>query len=156
LEQLSQACRYLDIETIIDIGPTLDSTPSHVGKVPITATGSLPKDEVSAILSEAIAGFFDYAPAFLGKSGIFAAYCAHRILPISAQMTSHIEDGLYPGQHYLLPDQYSAGGEDGVILQAIANNANFWYSCHSLPIQSKTFFQVLNIEFSRSINEYKS
>jgi hypothetical protein len=151
LAQLEQACRYLDIETIIDIGPTLDSTPSHVGKVPITATGSLPKHEVSAILSEVIGGFFDYAPAFLGKSTIFAAYCAHRILPISAQMTNHIEDGLYPGQHYLFPDQYSTAEKGEIALQAIANQAHAWYQTHNLSTQARAYFSILSDFLNKSL-----
>ncbi|WLT38826.1 hypothetical protein NON20_03460 [Synechocystis sp. B12] len=72
LDQLQQICRYLDIEQILDIGPKLDSIPTHISAVPITATGSLPSDEVSALLSKAIAGFFNYNPQFLGKSSIFA------------------------------------------------------------------------------------
>ncbi|AMA09216.1 hypothetical protein [Picosynechococcus sp. PCC 73109] len=145
LDQLKQICSYLDIEQIIDIGPKLDAIPTHIGDVPITATGSLPSDEVSGLLSKAIAGFFNYSPPFLGKSGIFAAYCAHRMLPVSAQMTSHIEDGLYPGQHYLLPDQYSAGAKDGLVLQAIADKSHAWYQSHNLANHVKVYQELLFI-----------
>lgn len=144
LDQLHQICRYLDIQQIFDIGPPLDSIPTHVGDVPITATGSLPSEEVSAILSGAIAGFFNYHPAFLGKSGIFAAYCAHRMLPVSAQMTSHIEDGLYPGQHYILPEQYSTRVKNETLPQAMADNAYAWYQAHNLSAQAKTYHALLS------------
>jgi hypothetical protein len=144
LEQLNHICHYLDIEQILDIGPKLDSFPTHIGVVPITATGSLPRDEVSAILSKVIAGFFNYNPQFLGKSGIFAAYCAHRLLPVGAQMTSHIEDGIQPGEHYLLPDQYSMGERNMIMLQAIANTAHTWYQSHNLVGQATQFYKVIS------------
>ncbi|NEQ99188.1 MAG: glycosyltransferase family 1 protein [Cyanothece sp. SIO2G6] len=144
LDQLDRICHCLDIQQIFDIGPKLDSIPSHVGDVPITPTGSLPSDEVSAILSGAIAGFFNYHPAFLGKSTIFAAYCAHRMLPVSAQMTSHIEDGLYPGQHYILSDQYSADMKNEILLQSIADKAYAWYQSHNLSAQAKTYQALLS------------
>lgn len=143
LNQLHQVCQYLNIQQIVDIGPKLDSLPIQIGGIPITPTGTLPSEEVSAILSRAIAGFFNYHPAFLGKSTIFAAYCAHRMLPVSAQMTSHIEDGLYPGQHYILPDQYSMGVKSEILLQAIADKAYTWYQAHSLSEQTRVFCSAI-------------
>ncbi|MBE9109132.1 glycosyltransferase family 1 protein [Nodosilinea sp. LEGE 07298] len=139
LEQLHQICQCLNIQQIFDIGPKLDSIPTHICNVPITATGSLSSHEVSAILSGAFVGFFNYHPAFLGKSTIFAAYCAHRVLPVSAQMTSHVEDGLYPGRHYILPNQYSIGLKSEISFQAIADNACNWYQTHCLVRQAQVF-----------------
>jgi hypothetical protein len=144
LNHLHQICHYLGIQKIFDIGPKFDSVPTHIGNVPIIVTGSLPSARVSAILSGAIAGFFDYNTAFLGKSGIFAAYCAHRMLPVSAQMTSHVEDDLYPGQHYMLPEQYSTAVKDETWLQATADTAHAWYQTHSLSEQALTFYQLIN------------
>lgn len=143
LEQLHKICQGLNIQQIFDIGPMLDSIPTHIGNVPITVTGSLPREEVSAILSVAIAGFFNYPPAFLGKSGIFAAYCAHRLLPVSAQITSQIEDGLHPRQHYILPDQYFMGVKREISLQAIADSAYAWYQTHSLSEQTRVFYSAI-------------
>jgi hypothetical protein len=143
LGQLHQICQCLNIQQIFDIGPKLDSIPTHVGNVPITATGSLPSCEVSAILSRAFAGFFKYHPAFLGKSTIFAAYCAHRVLPVSAQMTSHVEDGLYPGQHYILPEEYLAGTVSETFLQEITDNAYKWYQPHCLASQTQIFAECM-------------
>jgi hypothetical protein len=144
LDQLHQICQCLNIQQIFDIGPKLDSIPTRIGNVPITATDSLPSYEVSATLSGAFAGFFNYHPAFLGKSTIFAAYCAHRVLPVSAQMTNHSEDGLYPGQHYILPDQYSTGMTSETSLQHIADNAYVWYQAHNLSAQAKTYHAILS------------
>jgi hypothetical protein len=143
-EQLHQICRYLDIQQILDIGPPLDSIPTSIAKVPIAATGCLTSEEISAILSESIAGFFSYNPAFLGKSTIFAAYCAHGVVPISAMVADDPEEGLQPGQHYALPDQYNTEKKDMALMQAIADNAYNWYQTHSLSAQAKTYYMLLS------------
>jgi len=138
-EQLRQICSHLDIQHIFDIGPPLDSLPPYVGTVPITANGCLPSEAVSAILSDSIAGFFSYHPAFLGKSTILAAYCAHRVIPVSATMSEFLEEGLQPGKHYALPSQYNTEKCDMVLMQAIADNAYHWYQSHCLASQTQIF-----------------
>ena len=144
LEQLRQICRYLDIQQIFDIGPPLDSFPAHIDAVPITTAGCLPSEEVSTILADSIAGFFSYHPAFLGKSTIFAAYCAHRVIPISATMSDFLEEGLQPGRHYALPSQYNTEKNDMTLMQAIADKAYAWYQGHSLAVQVKAYYTLLS------------
>ncbi len=150
LEQLGQICRYLDIQQIFDIGPSLDSLPTDIDTVPITAAECLPSEEVSAILSDSIAGFFSYNPAFLGKSTIFAAYCAHRVIPISAIMTDLPEEGLQPGKHYALPAQYNTEKRDMALMQVIADKAYAWYQSHTLAIQTDIYYELLS-----SLNQAK-
>ncbi len=144
LKQLCQICRYLNIQQIFDIGPPLDSLPADIDTVPITAAGCLPSEEISSILSDSIAGFFSYHPAFLGKSTIFASYCAHRVIPISATMTDLPEEGLQPGKHYALPAQYNTEKKDMALMQAIANNAHTWYQGHSLSAQAKAYYGLIS------------
>jgi hypothetical protein len=144
LEQLRQICRYLDIQQIFDIGPALNSLPADIDNVPITAAGCLPSEEISIILSDSIAGFFSYHPAFLGKSTIFAAYCAHRVIPVSATMCALSEEGLQPGKHYALPDQYNTKKKDMALMQAIADHAYTWYQMHNLSAQAKAYYTLLS------------
>lgn len=144
LEQLRQICRYLDIQQIFDIGPALNSLPADIDHVPITAAGCLPSEEISTILSDSIAGFFSYHTAFLGKSTIFAAYCAHRVIPISATMSDLPEEGLQPGKHYVLPNQYNTQKRDMALMQAIADHAYAWYQVHSLSAQAKAYYTILS------------
>jgi len=144
LEQLRQICRYLNIQQIFDIGPSLDSLPADIDTVSITAAGCLPSEEISAILSDSIAGFFSYHPAFLGKSTIFAAYCAHQVIPISATMTDLPEEGLQPGKHYALPTQYNTQKRDMALMQAISDNAYAWYQEHGLSAQTKAYYMLLS------------
>ena len=143
LEQLRQICRYLDIQQILDIGPPLDSLPADIDTVPITAAGRLHSEEISAILSDSIAGFFSYNPAFLGKSTILAAYCSHRVIPVSATMTDLPEEGLQPGKHYALPAQYNTEKRDMVLMQMIADNAYSWYQVHNLRAQAQIYNALL-------------
>lgn len=143
LEQLHQICRHLKIQQIYDIGPPLDSLPTHIDTVSITLTGCLPSAEVSAILADSIAGFFSYHPAFLGKSSIFAAYCAHHVLPVSASMSDFTEEDLHPGKHYFLPAQYNREESDIELMQTITDNAYAWYQTHNLSRQALVFFDII-------------
>jgi hypothetical protein len=94
---------------------------------------------VSARLADAIAGFLAYPPSFLAKSGIFAAYCAHGVLPVCAWQRSLRQDASpAAGRHYW--DGEDAGPGDP---QAIASAARDWYLGHSLERQGAVFRDLL-------------
>ncbi|HEY9300708.1 MAG TPA: hypothetical protein VIQ31_30960, partial [Phormidium sp.] len=78
---LRQVCRSLQINTIVDIGPKLNAIPSAIDNISISAMGQLPATEIRQIFLQSTAGFLDYNPDYLAKSGIFAAYCAYGLLP---------------------------------------------------------------------------
>jgi len=83
----------------------------------------------------------------LGKSTIFAAYCAHGLLPVSAKGSKLPVDGIESGKHYWIPDSLNNLDE----VQAIAQNAHQWYQPHSLSLQAKTF--AINLtDTTRKIN----
>src|SRR5262249_46682357 len=75
-EALAAACRALGALEIVDLGPPI-ATPDRVDGVPVRALGPLPAAAVREEMLGAQAGFLAYPPAFLPKSTIFAAYCAH-------------------------------------------------------------------------------
>ena len=81
-EALAAACRTWGIEEVLDIGPALSTPPQRLGTTPVRALGPLPASEVSRFLLGSFAGFLAYPPAFLPKSTIYAAYCAHGLLPV--------------------------------------------------------------------------
>jgi hypothetical protein len=144
-EKLSYACKHLEIENILDIGPATELALSKIDNVPVVELGELSAEKVSRILLNSIAGFLDYNPDFFAKSTIFAAYCAHRMLPINARGSNLLEDGIETGRHYWMPDPQHRGDEDGVELQAIADNARAWYQPHNLAVQAKEFFAHLHV-----------
>ncbi len=139
---LQRTCRELEIEEILDIGLALDFEIEPVNNIPITCLGVKSAQEISSLLSSSAVGFFNYHTKFLTKSGIFAAYCAHRLLPIGVWYESQDEDGLEAGKHYWLGDKYqhtmnlSAG-------QIIADQAYAWYQNHQLSVQAHAFVVYL-------------
>jgi hypothetical protein len=99
---LEQTCREFNIEEILDIGPPLGFKIEPVNGIPVICLGVKSEQEVSSLLSNSVVGFFDYPIAFLAKSGIFAAYCAHKLLPVGGFYPRNDVDGLCVGKHYLL------------------------------------------------------
>ncbi len=139
---LLQTCCKLEIQEIIDIGPSLDFEIETVNGISVECLGVKSAEEISSLLSNSVAGFFNYHTEFLAKSTIFAAYCAHKLLPVGVFYQGQDMDGLEAGKHYWLGDQHqsiinlSAG-------QIIADNAYGWYQTHKLSVQARTFATCL-------------
>lgn len=141
---LAHCCDVLDIQEILDIGVNDSNIPVAIGKVPIVKIGEQPASQISDLLRNSLVGFSNYNPYFLAKSGIFAAYCAHRILPINATGTDSLVDGLLPGNHYWTPSIAKDEVVDQLNLQSIADAAYDWYCCHNLPTQSQIYADIIN------------
>jgi hypothetical protein len=133
LPELADAARALQAEEICDVGPPVP-LPGQAGGIPIHRLGVLPPADVSDLLLGSAGGFLAYPPDFLPKSTIFAAYCAHGLLPTCA-WDRHPKDGpVVAGRHY-----WTGSGD----LQAIASAAHDWYARHSLVRQAETFRRLL-------------
>lgn len=134
---LAHACQTFGITELCDIGVPMDSPIPPLPNVRILALGVLAPEQISAVMQEAIAGFISFIPPeYLAKSGVFAAYCAHRLLPILAQSATTPMDGLLTGKHYWVSNPHHrislATG------QCIADNAHTWYSGHCLHAHAQT------------------
>jgi hypothetical protein len=136
---LEAACRALDIEEVLDIGPRLEDPPALVGGRPVRRLGVLPAAEVGAQLLTSLAGFLAYPPDFLPKSTVFAAYCANGVVPVCASSRRQDDGLLTSGVHYLPPRPAHPLGETE--LQAVAGQARAWYTEHSLERQMDVFPQ---------------
>ena len=145
LAQLELTCQLLGIQEIWDIGPSTSLALSTVNGVPVVELGEQSASEISGLLLNSLAGFFDYDYScnYLAKSGIFAAYCAHGLLPVSAQRRVLPLDGIEVGKHYWMPDCQTTTSKELVELQAIADHAHAWYQTHNLAVQAKTFAALL-------------
>lgn len=143
LIELRHACQVLAIEKIWDIGPSIDLTLYPVKDVPVVEIGSQPAGEISAILSNSLAGFIHHDPDFLAKSGIFAAYCAHGLLPVNTRSSVLQLNGIKSGEHYWVPDAQTTSLKNIVEAQTIATNAYSWYQTHNLTTQTKIFANQL-------------
>jgi hypothetical protein len=118
-EDLLAACRSLGIREVLDVGPPTGRPTPELDGIPVRVLGPLPEAGVSCRMLGAAAGFLAYPPAFLPKSTIWAAYCAHGLLPVCAGI------GL---------------GDDP---EASAAAARAWYLEHSLERQGELFHRLL-------------
>jgi hypothetical protein len=138
---LTKACQQLQIQEILDIGLPLDFPPEVEG-CKVKTLGILPSQEISQILSDSYAGFFDYPLFCIEKSGIFAAYCAHQVLPVGGNYLQPSQCGVEAGQHFWQADRPISEPVTETA-QAIAEHAYAWYQGHSLAAQASLFAQVL-------------
>lgn len=139
---LIQTCEFLEVEEIWDVGAESGLDLSKILKCPVLEAGKLPAAEISLIMSNSIAGFLSYPPDFLAKSGIFAAYCAHGLLPVCAWGRYVAADGLEARKHFWTPNSPTEQA-NWVQLQTIADFAHTWYQSHSLSAQAKAFYRTL-------------
>ena len=137
---LQRACEHLGITEVHDVGADFHGIPTRVGAVPVRKHGVMNASALSALLSDSMAGFVDYFPGYFGKSGVFAAYCAHRLIPVTAEDGLSEEDGITCGIHYYGVDEAETFSEDA---QAIADAAWNWYQGHSLKSHAQTFADAL-------------
>lgn len=135
--ELEQACHSLGLNEIIDIGK-----PVAIPKmsVPVVALGALPSADVSKELTIARAGFIACPVNCLGKSGIFAAYSAHGLVPIMPRQP-HVtnQDGLVLGKHFLIVGTTQLPSHE----EEIGPNAYAWYRNHTLSKQAAVFSKVI-------------
>jgi hypothetical protein len=136
LAELEAACRALGIEEICDVGPDAD-VPASVAGVPVRRCGILPVPEVRDLLAGSRAGFLAYPPDFLAKSTIFAAYCAHGLVPVCAWTPPLPARETAMGRLYWRP----GATEDPDKLAAAART---WYEGHSLDRQTETFRRLVS------------
>ena len=139
-DALEQACRELGIAEVVDIGPSCGGIPKLSGRC--VSKGSLPPDQVSREMSDARAGFFSYPAACLGKSGVFAAYAAHGLAPMTyAANVADNKDGLRPGEHFL-PVSASLRC-DAQRIESIGQQVRRWYVGHKISEQAAHYASVI-------------
>jgi hypothetical protein len=142
---LESTCQALKIEEIYDIGVPTDLELSTINGIPVVEKGVTESIEISKILLDSVAGFLNVPPpAYLAKSGIFAAYCAHKLISCMTSSSKVPIDGLLSGKHY-----WSTGDQDRQLCldmgQEIADNAYAWYQNHTLSTQAKIFANYLGV-----------
>ncbi len=116
----------LSVQRVVEIGQPLNFTPPQIPGVAWFQKGELSAEEVSRELTRCRFGLLLYDPGRLEKSGMFAAFSAHRLVPvlISDRPTSPGE--LIPNSHYL-------NGSDSTSImkydfQEVADRSWNWYS----------------------------
>ena len=126
---LERACRHLAIKEVVLFGAAgfeLDIAGIRVERQP-----ALSAKDASALLSQSRIGILDYPDYCLGKSGIFASYCAHGLVPVLLSSSHSGADEVQLGTHYIrIPDIDAP--VPLFLQQQLANNALAWYKQHNL------------------------
>ena len=141
LSLLEPVCRNFGIERVLEVGPDARRR-KHGLPVAVEATGALAAGEVSAILQDSLFGLIALDASFLSKSSVFAAYCAHGMVPIVVGRDGGEADGLHADQHYLrTPFENRIG--DGQ-LEAVSQSARTWYREHNVTAQASQYAGIMN------------
>ncbi len=145
---IEKAMYAFNIDKITDIGTPLQWNTIDTSKLNIDKLGYVDTQTVSNQLSEAKVGLFDYSrfPGCLGKSGVFAAYKAHGVLPITAADTNKNMDDLIAGDNFLTTEHMSESyiNEQLTALDNITAKNYRLYSDHNLEKWVSHLFQNLN------------
>jgi len=142
---LARMARALRVEEIVDIGARWRPVPTKLAGVRVRSTGYLPREDVSRLLRTCRAGFLDYPSDVLGKSTVFAAYCAHGVAPFVTQHRGAGLDGLREGEHFLVA-RAGAGGAGALPrnLAQVSRTVAAWYRGHSLAVQAAALSGILD------------
>ena len=135
LADLTDACRALEIDRVVDVGRPLDAVPGGGLPMPVEVAGPLPAAEASDLFAGSLAGYFSYPVLSMEKSTILAAYCAHGMVPVTFPDNVHPgSDGFTAGEHYLAGTPPHPPDED--TLERVAAAALAWYAGHRLAIHA--------------------
>lgn len=126
---LRMFCRRHGLERVIDVGMPLPGG-ARIEGVETQEAGPLSAPEASALFSRSQVGYFNYPAPHLGKSTIFAAYCAHGLVPVTFPGNIAAADGLRAGEHFLVDG-------DGSGLETVAAAARAWYQGHRLEVHAR-------------------
>jgi glycosyltransferase involved in cell wall biosynthesis len=141
LEAFLPALQAAGIEGILDIGPPLEVRATEKPALPVTRFGYLTAASASATLLRARLGLLDYPLDFAAKSGIFAAYAAHGIVPVVRGAAGGEDDRLRHGLNLVRTSEPMS--ELKLAGQRLATEAHLWYRAHGLERAAATFARAL-------------
>jgi hypothetical protein len=126
---LGSTLEQIGVRQILDIGPEFEA-PGEVAGIPVRRMGALPAEEIAGHFERSTFGFLSYTPYCLAKSGVFAGYCAHGLVPVNAQHFQGEIDGLKEGENLFSPQTIGAMEPAG--LERCSMAAWRWYLGHAL------------------------
>src|SRR5207245_5455651 len=93
LQELTNICKQLGLQEIIDIGPGRETkleTP-----IKLVQLGVMSAEDIDSVLKQTMVGVLNDPAAVLAKAGIFAAYASHAVAPVNFSCDRRErEDGL--------------------------------------------------------------
>lgn len=144
LDKLLSTCQALGIQEICDIGPKQHLDPELLKPFHFNEMGFQPAETIRQLLLDSLAGLMDYSrfPGDLGKSSVFAAFCAHGVMPICTRYNPSEADGVFKDRQYAIAGTHLSTWSPQQ-KQHISDQARQWYASHSLAINAKVFANCL-------------
>jgi hypothetical protein len=107
--------------------PALQATLQAQG---VIQHGRLASEQIHELMSAATWGLVAYSTHDVAKSGVFAAYCAHGVIPVLLSANPNRYDGLAPGTHYLqgVPEADPTPAQ----VERMSRAAFDWYQDHTV------------------------
>jgi hypothetical protein len=122
---LKPALEKLSVAEVLEIGDRCSPPPQSIGKVRWQQCGNLSGEKVSELFLQSRFGLLYYPRSLLSKSGVFAAYASHRMVPVLLPRPGSSVEEMQPQTHYL--DTSGTWSLDGTSLQGIADASWRWY-----------------------------
>jgi hypothetical protein len=141
-DKLKRDLEMLNVNRVTIIGKPV-ITPQWAN-ITFTQLGLLSAAEISQILQVSAYGYVVLSPLYLAKSGIFAAFAAHGVVPIIPDAAESLPDGLHEGVHYLCPKRLKKN-TDAILTEGISKAIWNWYSSHSIATTAKAYAMNLLI-----------
>ena len=127
-DAVARSLRQAGIIEILDMGPAM-RVPEQIAGCPVKVLGPLSANEVSDALSDAQIGLIDYPGHVFTKSGIAAAYFAHRLAVVNTSSVGGFPPDLEDGEQFLRLETFARRSS---ALQEIADAGNTWYRPHGI------------------------
>jgi hypothetical protein len=129
--------------TVHDVGPKVDLPLTELTGLPCVVHGQIPASPLSAMLETARWGIVDYHESTLEKSGVFAAYCAHGVIPIVLRHSTPAGSTLQQGTHFLTPLCCDVTRERSRELSRMSHQ---WYIGHGIAQHALAVHKLLGVE----------
>lgn len=137
--KIMHALKKLNIKKIVDIGEADQDIPDYFAALPVEKLGTLTSQEIRQQLSKASLGLIEYPGRLLGKSSIFAAYCAFNVATLLTRENENFDDGLYADKTILTLDS----DLDQVAHLSVSERASNWYASHNISQHVAAFKEIL-------------
>jgi glycosyltransferase involved in cell wall biosynthesis len=143
IEAFLPTLRSAKIDSILDIGPPVDERWIVRSSLPVTCCGYLDSASASTAILRGRVGLLDYPVDLAAKSGIFAAYAAHGLVPLVRSVpVEGAPDCLRHGVNIVRIDQEPVPDLCDVA-QQLATHLRCWYSGHALRLTAAGFVRAL-------------
>ena len=137
---LEPTLQKLCVDEVIEIGERCIERPPNIGGVQWHQCGNLSGQKVSELFRQSRFGLLYYRRDLLSKSGVFAAYSSHRMVPVLLAQSGFPVEELKPHLHYL--DASDAGSVGTATLQGIADECWQWYmNTRSVDVCRKLYIE---------------